>query len=71
MKKFKEYIEMFFETGKIPKYLTPFMVTLLPKIYNDLLSSGHSEFIQVDICILLTRCGIQNKTYGIGYQAYI
>lgn len=71
MKKFKDFIEMVYETGKLPKYLTPCMVTLLPKIYNDLLSRGHSEFIQVEICILLSRCGIQNKPYGIGYQAYI
>ena len=71
MKKFKDYIVMVYETGKLPRGFTPYMVSLLPKIYNDLLSKGKSEFLAGDMCKLLNRFGIHTKEYGIGYLAYV
>lgn len=71
MEKFKDYIEMVYETGKLPRGFTPYMVSLLPKIYNDILSKGKSEFLAGDICKLLNRFGIHTIEYGIGYLAYV
>lgn len=71
MKKFKEYIDSVYETGKLPRGFTPYMVKLLPVIYNDILSRGKAEFLVGDMCRLLNRFGIHTKEYGIGYQAYV
>lgn len=71
MKKFKDYIERVYETGKLPRGFTPYMVTLLPEIYNDILSRGKSEFLAGDMCKLLNHFGIHTKEYGIGYLAYV
>lgn len=71
MKKFKAYIESVYETGKLPRDFTPYMVKLLPDIYNDILSRGKSEFLAGEMCRLLNRFGIHTKEYGIGYLAYV
>ena len=71
MEKFKEYIEKVYELGKPPRGFTPYMIGLLPKIYNDILSRGKSEFLAGDMCRLLNRFGIHTKEYGIGYLAYV
>lgn len=70
MKKLKNIIEKIIYDGKFPKGITPYMVDVLIDIYNNINNDTETEFIEKDIKILLDKCGIKTKEYGIGWIAY-
>ena len=69
--KLKEYTDNIRCTGKLPKGLTPYMVSVLDSIYDDLAAGKKSEYIQAEITDILHRCGIKTREKGIGRVAYI
>ena len=71
MAKLKEILEKIFETGNLPKNITPYEADRLVDIYNDLLSGRKSEFIESNIKDVLDSCGIKTEAKGVGWVAYL
>lgn len=69
--KLKEYTDNIRCTGKLPKGLTPYMVSVLDSIYDDLAHGRESGYIQAEITPVLNKCGISTRAKGIGRVAYI
>lgn len=71
MKKFRDMLEKIIDTGKVPKCCTMSDVYALFDVYNDLVTTGKSEFIQHSVKTILENCKINVAPKGIGWIAYI
>ena len=67
MKKFRQILDNFQDTGKLPRGITPCDCYILADIYNALVRREKPEFIQQSIHDCLVKCGLNVQPRGIGW----
>lgn len=70
MEKLKKIIDDAYDSGRLPKSLTPYLLIRLCGIYVSLRDGKPAEFIEKEIRDVLVKCKIKVKEKGIGWVAY-